>query len=179
MGIEIEGVWISRPNTPAPGSPILAPQKSRAPSIAPSIIGGASISSLRTTGNRPQYSHPDEIQIEHNPRHSLSLAKTTRAPSITLESFLPFGRESFDLPLEYPSSELDSSGAYSSTLDALEGRGRSWGKRCKDSLQGNKTYTDFLQHQKTVDDRDKSHVLSFPYLIMPNRYETVVQVHQP
>jgi hypothetical protein len=133
MGIEVEGVWISRPGTPAPSSPILSPLKGRAPSIAPSILGGLSTTSAVTAGTRPLFTQPDEIHAEQN--RKTSITKGSKPPSLTLEAFDPlFGRESFDLPLEYPPSEGDSSAvAYFSTLDALEGRGRNWGKRCKSS----------------------------------------------
>jgi hypothetical protein len=131
MGIEVEGVWISRPGTPAPSSPILSPLKPRAPSIAPSVMGGVSIGSAFTSGTRPAFNHPDEVQTEQS--RKAGTTKRSKPPSLTLEAFDPLsGRESFDLPLEYPPSEVESSAAaYSFTLDALEGRGRSWGKRCK------------------------------------------------
>jgi hypothetical protein len=131
MGIEVEGVWISRPGTPAPSSPILSPLKVRAPSIAPSVVGGVSIGSAFMSGTRPTFNHLDEVPAEQS--RKADTIKGSKPPSLTLEAFDPlFGRESFDLPLEYPPSEVESSAAaYSSTLDALEGRGRSWGKRCK------------------------------------------------
>jgi hypothetical protein len=126
MGIEVEGVWISRPNTPVP-SPILGPQRGINPSIAPSIIGRASANSSRASITQLAYTYTDENQIDVNPR--LGSTKHTRIPSITLDSFASYGRESFDLPLEYPLSEPDNSMAYSSTLDALEGREENWDKR--------------------------------------------------
>lgn len=133
MGIEIEGVWISRPSTPVPGSPILGPQKSRAPSISPSIVGESSLHSVTSTATRPFYHHPDEIQFESGSRISHS-KKTSAAKALTInvEPFTSFGRESFELPFEYPVSEPDlSSTTYSSTLDMLEGKGTQWGQRCE------------------------------------------------
>jgi hypothetical protein len=129
MGIQVEGVWISRSNTPVPGSPVLGPQKSRAPSLTPSIIGGASISSVKTSGTRPTYSHPDEIQIDQYHRSNLSAG--TRAPSLNLEPFASLRVDNFDSNFDFSNSEADfSAAAYSSTLDALEGRERSWEKQC-------------------------------------------------
>ena len=146
MGIEVEGVWISRSNTPIPGSPVLGPQKSRAPSLAPSlsqsIIGGASINSV-TSPSRPTFSHPDEIQIQLDHNRRATHISVTKAHSIHLDSLPSLRLETFDPPFDFSTSEADTSAAvYSSTLDALEGREGAWGKRCKCMHAQIETFTD-------------------------------------
>jgi len=113
-GIEIEGVWISQPNTPAPGSPILPPHRSPVPSI---ISGLSPVLTPNGKVSPPDPMYPEQ-PIGSRPAHG----RTPRIPSFNLDS-LQQSIGSFDQLYDYQTSDTGSSiGAYSSTLDALEGR---------------------------------------------------------
>jgi hypothetical protein len=124
QGIQVEGVWISQPNTPRPPSPVSIAPRSRAPSIAPSIIRNNSYSSL---ANRPSFLNLNDVQVEQYPRNAV--IKHQKSPSILIT---PNDRESFDLPFEYPNYENEARYPQTLTLEVPEGRERPYSKTTSD-----------------------------------------------
>jgi hypothetical protein len=124
LGIQVEGVWISRPNTP-PSSPLSLAPKSQPQSITPSAVRGDSFSSLGST--RPSFLNVESSQNEQHQR--IAKVKHPKTPSILLT---PNERKSFDLPFESPSFVYETASPYTPTLEMLEGRGRSYSKVASD-----------------------------------------------
>jgi hypothetical protein len=122
-GIEVEGVWISRNNTPI-HSPILSAH----PSPTPSIFGSVSTNSLIL----PPSSHSNsDLFMPESP--TPLRGKAFRPPSSSADSFrsLSISRASLDTSFDFQIDKEPLPGtADSNTLDALEGRGRSWRRRC-------------------------------------------------
>jgi hypothetical protein len=117
QGIEVEGVWISQPNTPAPGSPVISARLSPVPSIM---------------GASGKISPPDLAYSYSEPTLSThSAGRTFRIPSFSLDTWQQHFGTSPDQMYDYPNSDAASSIVYTSTLDALEGRARSNGKTCE------------------------------------------------
>jgi hypothetical protein len=117
QGIEVEGVWISRNNTPVPGSPILTPLQSP----APSIIGGASTST----------SNPFTPESERSDISPPTSVVRPRAPSFTLDSWQLPSRDAIDGLPDFSSSRYGGSNRMdSATLEVLEGRVSGFGKTC-------------------------------------------------
>jgi hypothetical protein len=130
QGIEVEGVWISRGNTPVPGSPVLTPRRGNSP--VPSLVGGRGVGGGSSTPTSP--THPITPLTERGPgRTSPPAAKSARpqALSFTLDGWqLPSHDAADGLP-EFSSGEYNSAtGMDSATLEVLEGRVGSFGKRC-------------------------------------------------
>jgi len=132
QGIEVEGVWISRGNTPVPGSPVLTPRRGNSP--APSLVGGRGGGSLTPTSPTnpitpisPLQEWPPERKASPQPAKPVR----PRALSFTLDGWHLPGRDGADGLPEFSSGEYGSaSGMDSATLEVLEGRVGGFGKRC-------------------------------------------------
>jgi hypothetical protein len=135
QGIEVEGVWISRGNTPVPGSPVLTPRRGNSP--APSLVGGRGGGSLTPTSPTSP-TNPvtpitplQEWPLERKASPQPAKPARPRASSFTLDSWQLPGRDGVDGLPEFSSVEYGgASGMDSATLEVLEGRVHRFGKRC-------------------------------------------------
>lgn len=104
QGVEVDGIWISLPNTPDPGSPVM----SMTSSLAPSKTGGTSSQTITSRVI------PSQELIIENHGVPYSTSKTSRLSGLAIDSVPSSNAEG-----EYYDYE------YASTLDALEGRHQS------------------------------------------------------
>jgi hypothetical protein len=105
QGVEVEGIWISQPNTPAPSSPVMSAQ----PSPVPSLVGGKSPASFPSGNTLPPELVPSDYSL-----YRASTTNSSRVPSFALDS----------VHYRYGGDSDDQIHEYASTLDALEGRMR-------------------------------------------------------